>query len=218
MPRQPIRRQANQGIESMTEQLLRDRESANGRMYRPQYNEISAQQKAQALDTAIAQQMELLRRADDRGRVDLSNLAAVKKACEEYMESCRRAGVYPSMTALAPSLGYSRQGLYWYMSQHDTDVTKYLDALRSSMAAIVQQAGLTRTADAAMAIFILKNSAGMSDKLDVNATAVPATQEQEYSAEEIAQRYLSGDRVELTSEIERRYMQEDSEYGSTEPL
>lgn len=214
MARQPMRRKAGQSVATMTEQLLADKEQ--NRLYRPQYNEISAAQKAQALEAAIAHQQELLRRADDRGRVNLDDLDAVKRACNEYMESCRQAGVYPSMTALAPSLGYSRQGLYLFMSKHDTEVTKYLDALRSSMAAIVQQAGLSRMASEAMSIFILKNSAGMSDKLDVNATAVPATAEdQRMTAEEIAKRYITEIDVDSvdsdTADIASRYAQEDAD-------
>jgi len=188
MPREPMKRQGNQSIDSMAEQLAASK--AGNKLYKPQYNELSAELKAQALDVAIVQQQELLARADQRGAVDLNDLNAVKIACNEYLESCRRSKVYPSMTALAPALGYSRQYIYAYMGRHNTPVTQYLDALRSSMAAIVQQAGLTRTADAAMSIFILKNSAGMSDKLEMSVTPPEDNgQDREMTAEEIARRY-----------------------------
>lgn len=212
---EPLKREGGQTVQSMTEQLIADKESGTRGRARL-YNEVSQEQKAQALDVAIAQQQELLKRVDHRGRVNLNDLDAVKTAVSEYFESCRNAGVYPSMTALAPCLGYSRQGLYYYMSQNDTEVTKFLDMVRSSMAAIVQQAGLTRVADAAMSIFILKNSAGMSDKLDVNATAIPGTPEDNrLTAEEIAKRYMTDvdmDSVDSTAaDIASRYIQEDGD-------
>ena len=191
MPREPMKRQGNQSIDSMAEQLAASK--AGNKLYKPQYNELSAELKAQALDVAIVQQQELLARADQRGAVDLNDLNAVKIACNEYLESCRRSKVYPSMTALAPSLGYSRQYIYAYMGRHNTPVTQYLDALRSSMAAIVQQAGLTRTADAAMSIFILKNSAGMADKVDVNATTSNEPENFERMTDEEIAAWYSGE-------------------------
>ena len=79
MPREPMKRQGNQSIDSMAEQLAASK--AGNKLYKPQYNELSAELKAQALDVAIVQQQELLARADQRGAVDLNDLNAVKIAC-----------------------------------------------------------------------------------------------------------------------------------------
>ena len=210
--KEPLKREGGQTVQDMTQQLLADKESGTRGRARL-YNEVSQEQKAQALDVAIAQQQELLNRVEHRGRVNLNDLTAVKAAVSDYIQSCRNAGVYPSMTALAPSMGYSRQALYLYMSQHDTETTKYLDMVRSAMSAIVQQAGLTRVVDNAMAIFVLKNSAGMSDKLDVNATAIPGTLDDGHmTAEEIAKRYLGESSADsAATDIAGRYTQEDSD-------
>ena len=170
--RAPLRRQANQGVEAMAEQM--EKHKAGNRVYtskNPKYNEVSAELKAQALDNAITQQQELLNKAEKRGKIDLNDLEAVKKACSDYLESCRRAGVYPSMTGLAPSMGISRQALYGYIARNNSPSANYLDSVRSAMSAIVEQAGLTRVASEAMAIFILKNTVDMADKLDVTAAA-----------------------------------------------
>lgn len=169
--RAPLKREANQGIEAMTEQLTQHKEkrSRKSRLY----PEVSNELKIKALDAAIAQQQELLTKADKRGKIDLNDIEAVKKICNDYFESCRRSQVIPSMTALAPALGISRQRLYAYIRYNDTPSSHYLDTVRSAISAIVEQAGLTRSASEALAIFILKNSVDMADKVDITAIAEP---------------------------------------------
>ena len=172
--RAPLKREAGQSIEAMAEQMKRRKEEAGPR--NRLYNEVSNELKAQALDNAIAQQQRLLEKADNRGHIDLDDLDAVKTACADYLESCRLAGVFPSMTGLAPSMGLSRQRLYQYIRDSNTESARYLDAVRSAISAVVEQAGLTRAASEALAIFILKNSVDMADKVDI--TAIPAEPEE----------------------------------------
>lgn len=199
--RAPLKREANQGIEAMAEQLKRHKEgrSSKSRLY----PEISNELKAKALDTAIAQQQELLSKADKRGKIDLNDLEAVKHACREYLESCRQAQVIPSMTALAPSMGVSRQALYAFIRNSSSDSARYLDTVRSAISAIVEQAGLTRSASEPLAIFILKNSVDMADKIDISASAAPIDNGNiELTAEEIAKRYgveIGEDRIDADS-------------------
>ena len=185
----PVRRQAHQSVEDMAAQMTakKEKRSPKSRLY----NEVSSELKAAALDTAIRQQQDLLKRSNANGRVDLNNLDEVRKSCEDYIESCRIAGIIPSVTGLAPSMGYSRQALTAYISHNNTPTAQYLDAVRSAMAAITEQAGLTRAASEAVSIFVLKNSAGMVDKLDVTATPGIPEEERELSIDEIAARYLN---------------------------
>lgn len=205
--RAPLKREANQGIEAMTEQLKRHKEgrSSKSRLY----PEVSNELKAKALDTAIAQQQELLSKADKRGKIDLNDLEAVKKACSDYLESCRRSQVIPSMTALAPSMGVSRQALYAFIRNSSSDSAHYLDTVRSAISAIVENAGLTRSASEALAIFILKNSVDMADKVDISAMPAPIDNGNiELTAEEIARRYgveigedhIDADSIDIGSE------------------
>lgn len=184
----PVKRQAHQSVEDMAAQMTakKEKRSPKSRLY----NEVSSELKAAALDTAIRQQQDLLKRANTNGRVDLNNLDDVRKSCEDYIESCRIAGIIPSVTGLAPSMGYSRQGLTGYIAHNNTPTAQYLDAVRSAMAAITEQAGLTRAASEAVSIFVLKNSAGMVDKLDITATPGIPEEERELTADEIAARYL----------------------------
>lgn len=205
--RAPLERKANQGIEAMTEQLKRHKEgrSSKSRLY----PEVSNELKAKALDTAIAQQQEFLSKVDKCGRIDLNDLEAVKKACSDYLESCRRSGVLPSMTALSPSMGFSRQAVYAFIRNGNTDSARYLDTVRSAIAAVVEQAGLNRSASEPLAIFILKNSVDMADKVDISASAAPIDNGNiELTAEEIARRYgveigedhIDADSIDIGSE------------------
>lgn len=185
----PVKREAHQSVEDMAAQMKekKAKRSPKSRLY----NEVSSELKAQALDASIRQQQDLLKRANTNNRVDLSNFEEVRKSCEDYIESCRLAGVIPSVTGLAPSMGYSRQALTAYIAHNTTPTAQYLDAVRSAMAAITEQAGLTRAASEAVSIFVLKNSAGMVDKLDITATPGIPEEERELTADEIAARYLN---------------------------
>jgi len=185
----PVKREAHQSVEDMAAQMKekKAKRSPKSRLY----NEVSSELKAQALDASIRQQQDLLKRANTNNRVDLSNFEEVRKSCEDYIESCRIAGLIPSVTGLAPSMGYSRQALTAYIAHNTTPTAQYLDAVRSAMAAITEQAGLTRAASEAVSIFVLKNSAGMVDKLDITATPGIPEEERELTADEIAARYLN---------------------------
>lgn len=183
--RQQLQRAAGRSPEAMAEEM--EATKAGNRLYRPQYNEISMELKSSSLDASIAQQQEILRQARTRKRVDLNDLGAVQDAVDDYFTSCRLAGMFPSMAGLAASMGHSRQNIYYHMNQHNDEVTKFLDVVRSSMCAVVQQEGLKRNASEALSIFVLKNSAGMSDRADVtmNVNSSPYRDENEMTAEDI---------------------------------
>lgn len=186
MAQSPVRRKAGQSAEEMAAQMVEAKQ--NSRLYgsRQQYNELSAQLKHEALISAIDQQQQLLAKARERGKVDLNNLDELQAAVNEYLESCKQAGVIPSMMGLAPSLGYSRQNIYLYISKHATESARFLDTLRTSWAAIVQQLGLSRVASEPVAIFVLKNSGqGMVDKLDITAQTGAPDLEKGMSREEL---------------------------------
>ena len=187
----PVRREAHQSVEDMAAQMTakKEKRSPKSRLY----NEVSSELKAQALDVSIRQQQALLKRANANNRVDLNDMDDVRKSCEDYIESCRIAGLIPSVTGLAPSMGYSRQALTAYISHNNTPTAQYLDTVRSAMAAITEQAGLTRAASEAVSIFVLKNSAGMADKLDVNATTSNEPEKFERMTDEEIAAWYSGE-------------------------
>lgn len=154
----------------MALQLQNERE---GKLYKskPTYGEVSDALKKENLQNAVAAQRSILQESHRRGRVDLNDTEAVKAQSLEYMRACEIAGTFPTMLSFSAALGISRQRLYRYISENPySATTEYLDQLRSSWASIIAQMSLTRQADAATSIFLLKNSGqGLSDKLEIEA-------------------------------------------------
>lgn len=152
----------------MAAQLQSERE---GKLYKtkPTYGEVSDALKKENLQNAVAAQRAVLQAAYSRGRVDLNNVQEVQAQAMEFMEACESAGVFPTMLSFSAALGISRQRLYAYIAENPhSATTEYLDQLRSSWAAIIAQMSLTRQADAATSIFLLKNSGqGLTDRLQV---------------------------------------------------
>lgn len=170
MPNNPIKRAAGQTVEEMTAQLAGSKEG--NRLYTPKqgtYKEISDALKAEALDSIIDQQLELLATAKRRGRVNLNNVDEVEATATAYMTSCKQAGVYPTMLGFAAACGYSRKSIYEFISKNRGKSVDYLDGLRSSWAAIIAQMGLARQCSESVSIFLLKNSGqGMADKAEID--------------------------------------------------
>lgn len=171
MAKSPIERKAGQTVEEMACQM--EASKAGNRMYKAQYNEVAAELKAQQFAAALDQQIELLAGVRKDGKIDLDNLAAVEATATRYIESCKRAGVVPTILGLSAALGYSRKTVWQYITQHpESRTAQYLDALRSAFAAVLAQLGLTRNTGEAVSIFLLKNSGqGLVDRAEIDLAA-----------------------------------------------
>ena len=167
MAKSPIERKAGQTVEEMTAQM---QEAKQGNRL---YNQVSAELKNQQFAAALDQQIELLAGVRKDGKIDLDNLAAVEATATRYIESCKRAGVVPTILGLSAALGYSRKTVWQYITQHpESRTAQYLDALRSAFAAVLAQLGLTRNTSEAVSIFLLKNSGqGLTDKTEIDLAA-----------------------------------------------
>ena len=167
MAKSPIERKAGQSIEEMACQM--EAAKQGNRLY----NQVSAELKAQQFDAIIGQQLELLAGVRKDGKIDLDNLAAVEATATRYIESCKRAGVVPTILGLSAALGYSRKTVWQYITQHpESRTAQYLDALRSAFAAVLAQLGLSRNCSEAVSIFLLKNSGqGLTDKTELDISA-----------------------------------------------
>ncbi|MBD9220761.1 MAG: hypothetical protein EGQ46_01135 [Clostridiales bacterium] len=193
MPNNPIKKAAGQTVEEMTSQLAGSREG--NRLYTPKqgtYKEISDALKAEALDSIIDQQLELLATAKRRGRVNLNNVDEGEATATAYMTSCKQAGVYPTMLGFAAACGYSRKSIYEFISKNRGKSVDYLDGLRSSWAAIIAQMGLARQCSESVSIFLLKNSGqGMADKAEIDiAPKVENPLGERTDPEELRRKYL----------------------------
>ena len=187
MAKSPIERRAGQSIAEMTAQM---QEAKQGNRL---YNQVSAELKNQQFTAALDQQIELLAGVRKDGKIDLDNLAAVEATATRYIESCKRAGVVPTILGLSAALGYSRKTVWQYITQHpESRTAQYLDALRSAFAAVLAQLGLSRNCSEAVSIFLLKNSGqGLTNKtkLDISAHQESPLGEK-ISTEELKRKYL----------------------------
>ena len=187
MAKSPIERKAGQTVEEMTAQM---QEAKQGNRL---YNQVSAELKNQQFAAALDQQIELLAGVRKDGKIDLDNLAAVEATATRYIESCKRAGVVPTILGLSAALGYSRKAVWEFITRHpESRTAQYLDALRSAFAAVLAQLGLSRNCSEAVSIFLLKNSGqGLTDKTELD---ISAHQEsplgEKTSTEELKRKYL----------------------------
>ena len=187
MAKSPIERKAGQTVEEMTAQM---QEAKQGNRL---YNQVSAELKNQQFADALNQQVELLAGVKKNGKIDLNDIAAVEATATRYIESCKRAGVVPTILGLSAALGYSRKTVWQYITQHpESRTAQYLDALRSAFAAVLAQLGLSRNCSEAVSIFLLKNSGqGLTDKTELD---ISAHQEsplgEKISTEELKRKYL----------------------------
>lgn len=191
MAKLPLEKRAGQTVEEMTAQMQEAKQ--NNRMYKAQYNEVAAELKAQQFADALNQQMELLAGVKKNGKIDLNDIAAVEATATRYLESCKRAGVVPTILGLSAALGYSRKAVWEFITRHpESRTAQYLDALRSAFAAVLAQLGLSRNCSEAVSIFLLKNSGqGLTDKTELD---ISAHQEsplgEKTSTEELKRKYL----------------------------
>ena len=114
MAKSPIERKAGQSVEEMACQM--EAAKQGNRMYKAQYNEVSAALKAEQFSAALDQQIELLSGVRKNGKIDLDNIAAVEATATRYIESCKRASVVPTILGLSAALGYSRKTVWQYIS------------------------------------------------------------------------------------------------------
>lgn len=169
-----IERKATDAL-SMAVQLQTEK---RGKLYgsNPKYPEVAAEVKAEALQSSIAHQRSILEAAYQRGRIDLNDTETVKAQAMEFMRACEDACVFPTMLSFSACLGVSRQRVYRYIAENPrSDTTAFLDQLRSSWAAIIAQAALSKMADGPTSIFLLKNSGqNLTDRQELELSQKPA--------------------------------------------
>lgn len=128
------------------------------------------EERANAISDIIASRILMLNDAVQRGKVNLRNVEEVRSVAFVYLDNCRKVGCLPTFEGLAFSLGYSRQHLYFIISDGRlTETAAFLDEMRTLFADLVQVASANRLTDNATSIFVLKSMTGMgfSDRGDV---------------------------------------------------
>lgn len=138
----------------------------------PIYKAESDKLRAEAVGRDLEGKILLLQDVESRGRVDMRDTDAVKETAAEYMERCRAGGLVPTVMGLSASLGVSRQWLNRFCSEnpgHPT--TQFIEVVKEVFADCLTQAGFGRYISESLSIFILKNTASMADKVELEAVA-----------------------------------------------
>ena len=120
--------------------------------------------KDEAISKSVSDALATLRKTDSRNQISLSDYPMVRAACEAYLEACILSSCFPSMSALAMALGYTRRNLYYFIEKNpDTESGKLLTQLHDMFANILTENSLRNNANNITAIFILKSMFGYKE-------------------------------------------------------
>jgi hypothetical protein len=100
------------------------------------------------------------------------------------------------MPGLSGLCGYSfkcsRQWVHKFRAEHpDHETTKFLDTVTELFADCLTNAALSGASNTVMSLFVLKNCHGYVDKVELEAVSTIANDDDNYSADDIAKRYLA---------------------------
>ena len=96
--------------------------------------------------------------------IALSDTVELKKRSLIYLKACEENSVFPSMSGLARSLGYSRRELeIWRTKHQNSDTAKWLDSFADACAETLHQAALTKSTSEITTIFLSKALYGMTE-------------------------------------------------------
>lgn len=138
----------------------------------PIYKAESDKLRAEAVGRDLEGKILLLQDVESRGRVNMQDTDAVKEVAADYMERCRAGGLVPTVMGLSASLGVSRQWLNRFCNENPSHpTTRFIEVLKEVFADCLTQAGFGRYISESLSIFILKNTASMADKVELEAVA-----------------------------------------------
>lgn len=97
-------------------------------------------------------------------RISLSDIDELKKRTLIYLKACEENAVFPSISGLARTLGYSRQELIsWQTNKQGTDVSRWLNSFSDMCAELLHQSALTKNTSEITTIFLSKALYGMRE-------------------------------------------------------
>lgn len=100
--------------------------------------------------------------------IALSDVKELQKRSLIYIKACQENAVFPSMSGLARSIGYSRRELENWRTKHKgTETSKWLDSFADACAETLHQAALTKHTSEITTIFLSKALYGMTETQNV---------------------------------------------------
>ena len=138
----------------------------------PIYKEQSDKLRSEAIKKDLGAKLISLQAIGQRGKVNLYETDTVIQITSEYLKGCQDTGTVPTVVGLSAAFGLSRQRVNEFMREHPGHrTTDFLDTFKEMAADVLIQAGLARYLSESLSIFLLKNCAAMSDRVEIEATA-----------------------------------------------
>ncbi len=148
--------------EEMTQELTAKR--ATSKLYKAQSDTYKAEAVSALIDRAAAQ----LEESERRGRISFVDFNTVREQTFLYLKACETTGVFPSVSGLARSLGYSRHALYNEIDRRTTPATAdLLESFRDLCSDILAQASLQNNANSIVSIFLQKALYNMRESVEL---------------------------------------------------
>lgn len=144
--------------------------TATKNIKRKPYKVESDEHRADVLSALVNKSAAQLVEADQRGKISLSDTAAVKAQTMLYMQCCEQTGSFPSIVGLSRSLGYSRRAIYDEIDHHTNPATAdWLEMCRDTFSDILAESALTNNANTIMAVFLSKAVYGLRESIELIA-------------------------------------------------
>lgn len=122
--------------------------------------------------------------------IALNDVTELKKRSLIYLKACEENSVFPSMSGLARSIGYSRRELeIWRTKHQNTDTAKWLDSFADACAETLHQAALTKSTSEITTIFLSKALYGMTETQNLILTQGAIDRNEEIDMEALRAEY-----------------------------
>ena len=122
--------------------------------------------------------------------ISLNDITEVKKRSLLYLKACEVNSVFPSMSGLARSIGYSRRELEIWRTKHtNTETAKWLDSFADCCAENLHQAALTKSTSEITTIFLSKALYGMTETQNLILTQGQTDTREEIDIEALRAEY-----------------------------
>ena len=96
--------------------------------------------------------------------ISLTDMTELKKRTLIYLKACEVNAVFPSISGLCRTLGYSRQEIENWRSKHQgTETARWLNSFADACMETLHQAALKKSASEITAIFLSKAMYGLTE-------------------------------------------------------
>lgn len=178
------------GREVLTfEGMVAEQEKAKKtRTYKAENIEVASQEIQKSVLVALNE----LKQFSSGERIKLEDTESVKKLTEQYLQACITTATLPKLSGLAHCLGYTRDGLYWFMrNKKDHPSGQFLNAFRDVCADAMADSSTKGVIHPIVGIFLLKALYGLRDNVTVETVPADSNSYESMTASEIVKRYGS---------------------------